>query len=297
MPKKSNSHFPTRASLIEATFKAITGCGGSATNDEIQEHVIEILEFPDHIINIMHADNTQTRLHYELRWARTYLKKYGAIDNSVRGVWSIASGFENKTEVDGNLVCQKVRGMDTLASSENTDVHQSEAESPASSARRAENETDDEPWRAELSKVLHEMDPYAFERLAMRLLRECGFSKVSVTKKSGDNGIDGFGKVSLNGIVTINVAFQCKRYAGLVSNSAVRDFRGSLPAGIEKGIFITTGAFSNGAVQEAMDFGKTPTIDLIDGENLINLLLEHDLGVSKEVRMVYGVNKSFFEEI
>ena len=123
MPKKSNSHFPTRASLIEATFKAITGCGGSATNDEIQEHVIEILELPDHIINMMHADNTQTRLHYELRWARTYLKKYGAIDNSVRGVWSIASGFENKTEVDGNLVCQKVRGMDTLASSENTDVH------------------------------------------------------------------------------------------------------------------------------------------------------------------------------
>lgn len=49
MPKKSNSHFPTRASLIEATFKAITGCGGSATNDEIQEHVIEILELPDHI--------------------------------------------------------------------------------------------------------------------------------------------------------------------------------------------------------------------------------------------------------
>ena len=184
-----------------------------------------------------------------------------------------------------------------MASSENTDVHKSEAESSASSARRAENETDDEPWRAELSKVLHEMDPYAFERLAMRLLRECGFSKVSVTKKSGDNGIDGFGKVSLNGIVTINVAFQCKRYAGLVSNSAVRDFRGSLPAGIEKGIFITTGAFSNAAVQEAMDFGKTPTIDLIDGENLINLLLEHDLGVSKEVRMVYGVNKSFFEEI
>lgn len=170
MPKKSNSHFPTRASLIEATFKAITGCGGSATNDEIQEHVIEILELPDHIINMMHADNTQTRLHYELRWARTYLKKYGAIDNSVRGVWSIASGFENKTEVDGNLVCQKVRGMDTLAPSENTDVHQSEAESPASSARRAENETDDEPWRAGLSKVLHEMDPYAFERLAMRLL-------------------------------------------------------------------------------------------------------------------------------
>lgn len=297
MPKRSYNNFPARAVLIEATFKAIAACSGSATNDEIQEHVIEILELPDHIINLMHADNTQTRLQYELRWARTYLKKFGAIDNSVRGVWSIVSGFENKTEVDGNFVCQKVREMDSPTSSENADVCPNEAKLPDSSAGKAEEETDDEPWRAELSKVLHEMDPYAFERLAMRLLRECGFSKVSVTKKSGDNGIDGFGKVSLNGVVTTNVAFQCKRYSGLVSNSAIRDFRGSLPAGIEKGIFITTGAFSNAAVQEAMDFGKTPTIDLIDGEDLINLLLEHELGVSKEVKTVYSVNKSFFEEI
>lgn len=293
MPKKSTSSFPTRATLIEAAFEAITVCSGSATNDEIQEHVIRILNLPDSVINLMHADNTQTWLQYELRWARTYLKKYGAIDNSVRGVWSIVSGFENKPEIDGNYVCQKVREMDTP----NTGIKTDACENKADTSVASEIETDDEPWRTELSKVLHEMDPYAFERLTMRLLRECGFSKVSVTKKSGDNGIDGFGKVSLNGIVTINVAFQCKRYAGLISNSAIRDFRGSLPAGIEKGIFITTGVFSNAAMQEAMDFGKTPTIDLVDGEDLINLLLEHELGVSKKVKAVYCVNKSFFDEI
>lgn len=291
MAKNKNRDFPTRQELVGATFSAMVACNGSATNEEIQEHVISILELPDSVINVMHADNTQTRLQYELRWARTYLKKYGAIENSVRGIWSIASGFENSTEIDGSHVCKKVREMDASSkmgqpTPEKKDITELQ-----------DQEKDEEPWRVELSKVLHTMDPYGFERLTMRLLRECGFSKVSVTKKSGDNGIDGYGKLSLNGIVTVNVAFQCKRYAGLISNAQIRDFRGSLSAGIEKGIFITTGAFSNAAVQEALDSGKTPTIDLIDGEDLINLLLEHELGVSKEVKTVYIVNKTFFDEM
>lgn len=291
MAKRKIKDFPTRQSLIEATFKAMIACNGSATNEEIQEQVIAILELPDYVINIMHADNTQTRLQYELRWARTYLKKYGAIVNSIRGIWAIASGFESAREIDGSLVCKKVREMD-LSSKTGQPTPEKQAV-----AELQEHEEDDEPWRTELSRILHTMDPYGFERLTMRLLRECGFSKVSVTKKSGDNGIDGYGKVSLNGIVTVNVAFQCKRYAGLISNAQIRDFRGSLSAGIEKGIFITTGAFSNAAVQEALDSGKTPTIDLIDGEDLINLLLEHELGVSKEVKTVFVVSKTFFDEI
>lgn len=54
------------------------------------------------------------------------------------------------------------------------------------------------------------MDPYAFERLTQRVLRECGFTQVEVTKKSGDGGIDGTGKLRINGIFSFNIAFQCK---------------------------------------------------------------------------------------
>jgi restriction system protein len=77
----------------------------------------------------------------------------------------------------------------------------------------------------------------------------------------------------------------------------VRDFRGSLPSGINKGILVTTGAFTRAAKEEAMDYGKNITIDLIDGEDLINLLLEHEIGVTKEIRTVYTIRKSFFEEV
>lgn len=295
MPRKAKKNFPSRAELVTATFKAIADCKGSATNDEIQERAISILHLPDSIVNIMHTDNTQTKLQYELRWARTYLKKYGAINNSTRGVWSLSVGFENINTIDGNMVCQKVREIDaqSKANSENPkDIYEKK-----SNKKELPDEIDEEPWREELAVCLRNMNPFGFERLAMRLLRECGFSKVSVTKKTGDNGIDGFGKLSLNGIVSINVAFQCKRYAGLISNSQIRDFRGSLPAGIEKGIFITTGAFSNEAVKEAADSGKTPSIDLIDGEELINLLIKHELGIIRKVKTIYCVQKDFFEEI
>ena len=296
MAKKQNADFPSRATLIEATFKAMIACNGSASIEEIHEHVIQILGLPDSVINMMHSDKTQTKLQYELRWARTYLKKYGAIGNSARGVWSLISGFEDTTEIDGATVCERVREIDRQAKTDSPIVPASPVESGSSNAVETADQ-DDEPWRTELSNLLHEMDPFGFERLTMRLLRECGFTKVSVTKKSGDNGIDGFGKVCLNGIVTVNVAFQCKRYAGLISNAQIRDFRGSLPAGVEKGIFITTGAFSNAAVQEAMDPAKNRTIDLIDGEDLIDLLIEHELGITKEVKTVYSVRRSFFDDI
>lgn len=296
MAKKRNREFPTRPTLIEATFNAMLACNGSATNDEIQDHVIRILELPDNVINIMHADNAQTKLKYELHWARTYLKNFGAIENSVRGVWAIVPGFETQRGVNGNEVCLAFR--DKNGRKKSTPLTDLQAQSSANiAAKETPVEEDDEPWRAELSEILHEMDPFGFERLTMRLLRECGFSKVSVTKKTGDKGIDGYGKVSLNDIVTINVAFQCKRYKGLISSAQVRDFRGSLPSGIEKGILITTGAFTNDAVKEAMDSSKNITIDLIDGEELINLLLEHEIGVTKEIRTVYSVRKTFFDEI
>lgn len=287
-----NTSFPTRAVLIECTYKSLVACNGSATNDEILDSVIELLKLTDEIINIMHADNMQTKLQYELRWARTYLKKYGAIQNSKKGVWTISNGFDENSVIDGNLVCQKVREINANSpkAEDTTEIIHNELQTD-------ESDLNEESWRNELSDILHNMNCYEFEKLVMRLLRECGFSKVSVTKKSGDEGIDGFGKVMLNGLVSINVAFQCKRYSGVISNSQIRDFRGSLTAGIEKGIFITTGAFSNPAIQEAMNPGKTPSIDLIDGEQLIDLLLEHELGVTKETKTVYCVDKSFFSEV
>ena len=92
--------------------------------------------------------------------------------------------------------------------------------------------------------------PDAFERLARRLLREAEFDSVNVTGRSGDGGIDGLGVYHL-GLVSFPVIFQCKRYRGSVSPSAVRDFRGAMAGRGDKGLLITTGTFTADAKKEA----------------------------------------------
>ena len=149
-------------------------------------------------------------------------------------------------------------------------------------------------WRRKLHDVIQNMDPYGFERLTQRLLRECGFTQVEVTKKSGDGGIDGTGKLKINGIFSFNIAFQCKRYHGVVGAGDIRDFRGSLTTNIEKGVFITTGSFSKVATEEASAPGKQQ-IDLIDGEEFITKLAEFGIGVH-EIKD-YEIDEDYFAKI
>lgn len=138
------------------------------------------------------------------------------------------------------------------------------------------------------------MNSFAFERLSQLLLRECGFTQVTVTKKTGDGGIDGTGKFRINGVFSFNVAFQCKRLIGSVSAGDIRDFRGALTTDIEKGIFITTGTFTKAAREEASNVGKQQ-IDLIDGEEFVNKLIEYRLGVKEKT--IFEVDHEFFKSV
>ena len=262
--------------------------------DEIREKVIELLRLPDEIVDEPHKGNAsqQTELDYQLAWARTRLKNYGAIANSKRGVWMITPEFADKSSISRSEITEHIKKT-RLAGKSKTEVEKILADGdPTNDSDAVPEEL--EPWRRSLAEVLHSMNPYAFERLAMLLLRECGFSQVRVTKKSGDGGIDGTGKLRINGIFSFNVAFQCKRYTGSVSAGDIRDFRGSLTTDIEKGVFITTGTFTRAAREEASNAGKQQ-IDLVDGEEFIDKLIEYRLGVTE--KMIYTVDKDFFEKV
>lgn len=139
------------------------------------------------------------------------------------------------------------------------------------------------------------MDPYAFERLVQRFLRESGFIQVQVTGQTGDGGIDGIGIMRLGGLLSFHVIFQCKRYKGSVSASQVRDFRGAMVGRADKGLLITTGNFTKDAIREATRDGA-PAIDLIDGDLLINKLKELGLGVNIEIVEVedISIDKDWF---
>ena len=93
--------------------------------------------------------------------------------------------------------------------------------------------------------------------------------------------------------MTFKVLFQCKRYARGVSCGQVRDFRGAMQGRADKGIIITTGSFTKDAHAEAIRDG-VPPIELVDGEQLVNLFEELELGLVP--RTTYDVDATFFEQ-
>ena len=285
---------PTQIELIEPVFIALRSLGGSANISEIRDKVIEMLQLSDEIVDEPHKGSAsqQTELEYQLAWARTRLKAFGAITNSQRGVWMITTKFSDKETVSKTDVVEFIKTQRLADRTPAVAKVLAEDDDPTNDNVEIPEEL--EPWRTELAETLHSMNPYAFERLSMLLLRECGFSQVSVTKKSGDGGIDGTGKLRINGIFSFNVAFQCKRFIGSVSAGDIRDFRGSLTTDIEKGVFITTGTFTKAAREEASNAGKQQ-IDLIDGEEFINKLIEYRLGIHEKI--IYEVDKPFFEKV
>jgi restriction system protein len=83
-------------------------------------------------------------------------------------------------------------------------------------------------------------------------------------------------------LLSFHVIFQCKRWQGAVTASTVRDFRGAMVGRADKGLLITTGAFTKDAVKEATRDGAPP-IDLVDSDQLIDKLKELGLGVQTRI--------------
>lgn len=266
---------PTFDRLMWPCLKALKAMGGSASNDELLAKVIELEAISEDVLSFIHTDNRQTKLGYNLAWAKTYLKRAGAIENSTRGVWSITDVGERMNEKDVDAVPSLVRRQDY--DSRRSEPSTQEAEDAADEQAPTELQS----WRDALLSQLRQMDPSAFERLAQRLLREAGFIKVEVTGRSGDGGIDGIGVLRLN-LLSFHVLFQCKRYSGSVAAREIRDFRGAMVGRSDKGLFITTGTFTADAKREATRDGA-PAIELIDGDQLCDLLRQLKLGVKIEL--------------
>lgn len=281
--------------------RLIGSLGGSGSIEEIEQRLIEEFGFSDVDLAVAHEKSGTPIIPNKIAWARSYLKEAELLANEKRGVWVLTEQGRNALEGGEEIIRERVAGAmrdynarrkaaaDASAGEEiSPDEVFSEAGAPGEDAG---------DWRDQLLSALKEIDPAAFERLCQRLLRESGFVKVEVTGKSGDGGIDGVGVLRMN-LISFQVLFQCKRYAGAVSSPTVRDFRGAMQGRADKGLIITTGSFTADARREATRDGA-PAIDLVDGELLCQLLKERRLGVLvREVRTEeVSVDGSFLSAI
>ena len=278
---------PTFDRLMNPLLRALRALGGSGSIEEIYDKVVELEKLPDDVLSQLHdpEKSNQTEVGYRLAWARTYLRKYGLLENSARGLWSLTAAAKDVSEVEPPLVVRTVRGLDKKAA-------------PEAQYETLPPEVDTEAeWQQKLHFILtQKLAPAAFERLVQRILRESGFTQVEVTGRSGDGGIDGRGIARINGLMSFHVLFQCKKYKGSVSSGEIRDFRGAMVGRADKGLFITTGTFSPSAVKEATRDGAPP-IDLVDGDELAAKLKELGLGIKRELVELVTVDDSWFESL
>ena len=134
--------------------------------------------------------------------------------------------------------------------------------------------------RTALREHLLEMDPKAFEKLVGRLLDHMNYQNVEVVGQTGDGGVDVVAEIEL-GVTSVREVVQAKRHKRTVQRKDLDALRGSLYRfDAVRGTIVATSRFAKGAVEAAFARRAAP-ITLIDGDKLIDLLIEHGIGVRK----------------
>lgn len=215
-----------------------------------------------------------------IQWARQNLVSKGELSNAERGVWEITDKGRKRLQASREeaAASRKAAGRASLREGQHM---------PPLERLNLEEITDDyaQSFRFRLRQRLLDLTPEQFERFAGRLLAAYGFSEVVVTGKSGDGGIDGYGKLRV-GLALMEVAFQCKRWQGPVGRPEIDKFRGGIQGKFEQGIFLTTSEFSEPARAASIQKGAV-TVVLVDGDGIAQLMIERGLGVRRRSVEIY----------
>jgi restriction system protein len=285
---KVKAKVPGYGEFIWPTVVAFRELGGSADKQQLLDKIAELMRLPEDVVAEPHHNGPQTEVSYRVAWVQTWLKHAGILENPKRGVWVLTLIGRAVSKEDAESVAPNKKRV----ASKGKDDTRTEVDI----APPLVVPVDESEWQTDVLDTIKNMSPAAFERLAKRLLLELGFSKVTVTGGSGDGGIDAVGTVTVNSVLTFKVVVQCKRYRDTVGAGDLRNFRGAMQGRTDKALFITTGSFTRGAIDEATRDG-VPEIDLISGEDLTAILKELKLGVKTEMVEKVSVVKEFFADI
>ncbi len=235
----------------------------------------------------------QAKLDNRVAWARTYMKKAGLLESTGRGKFRIndrglAVLRENPPEINVKFLEQFPEFLefrDGASKDVNTDTENDTADKTKTPEEVLE--TSYQNLRKDLAQDLLDRimgcSPEFFERLVVDLLVAMGYGGSrkdagEAVGRSGDGGIDGIIKEDKLGLDAVYI--QAKRWEGTVGRPTVQAFAGSLMGNrAGKGVMITTSQFS----KDAKDYVRSiqqPKIVLIDGEQLAQFMIDHDIGVA-----------------
>jgi len=234
---------------------------------------------------------TQKVFNNRVGWARTYLKKAGLLESKKRGYFNITDeGLkileQNPAKINIDFLMQFPGYVEFRTGVKNDSPNEIESSTedltPEESLEYSYQKLRDNIAQ-ELINNVKSCTPEFFEKLVVDLLLNMGYGGSrrdagEAIGKSGDGGIDGIIKEDKLGLDTIYI--QAKRWENTVSRPEIQKFAGALQGQqAKKGVFITTSKFTNGAKTYASIIDSK--VVLIDGERLSQLMIDHDIGVSK----------------
>jgi restriction system protein len=256
---------------------------------------------------------TQTVITSRVGWARTYLTKAGLVSSVRKGVfvitdsgWSIVQSPTRPINVKLLKTLPVFQEWYTSSTSKREEssaakpvVNEEAVQTPQELLDAAFKKLRDE-LASEVLETVRKIAPGSFENLVIDLLLKMGYGGSrreagKIIGKSGDGGVDGVIDEDKLGLDKIYV--QAKRYQNPVGISEVRDFAGALLAKqTSKGIFMATSAFPQSAHEFVRSINQR--IVLIDGKQLAELMIEHNVGVSvKNTFEIKRLDSDYFEEL
>jgi len=280
------------------------------TSDEYLELLVKDMGITEDDSVIKNTSGEPT-VRNRLRWSIHYLRHAGLMNKPSRGKYVITErGIKIREERGLNITNKTLEEFEEYLQFKNKVNKGSDAEkgkeqfitndalTPIESIENASIKMQQE-IKIELMKQIFELSPYFFEKLVIDLLKKMGygsFKGTRVTRGSNDGGIDGIVYQDALGLDIVYV--QAKRYkeGNNIGRPEIQGFAGALD-GLQasKGIFFTTSSFTPGAIE----FSKTTTnkIVVIDGERLLNLLIEYEIGAEKSSTFyTYRINEDYFSE-
>lgn len=228
-------------------------------------------------------------------WARTYLIKANILESTRRGYFIITQrGVEvlkqNPQQINVEFLKRYPEFIEFISISRTDDVETTIIE-PETISQQTPEESLEYAYQKirrdlaqELLNRVKTCSPNFFERLVVELLVQMGYGgSIRDAGKaiggSGDGGVDGIIKEDRLGLDVIYI--QAKRWEKSIGSPEINNFIGALDRkGARKGIFITTSKFTSDA-RNAIDEVKTKTIIPIDGEELAQMMFDHNVGVSE----------------
>lgn len=264
----------------------------------LKRAVADLLELPPEDRNFIANNGTEPLVEYNLGWTLTYLKKAGLLESKKRGYVNITKvGLKFYNENPNITESDLYQFPSFVEFKRGNDKNEDEAQSKLDISDSPEIYFN--KLKFELSSKLLESisnkDIYIFEKILQDIFLKMSYNDFRLINE-GNSEDEFYGLVNFDklGLEKVLVKFD---KSGEINVQKLQQFAGSIISkGFTKGIFITT-SFFNSNVIEYVNNQPNMVINLIDGNKLVDLMIEYDVGTfTSKIYEIKDIDEDYFNK-